>query len=427
MVHESKRNYWLLSGAFFTFFLTWSFSFSLFPIWLNQEVGLSGESTGVIFSVNAFAAMFIMPFYGYLQDKLGLKKHLLLLIASMLLLAGPFFVYVYAPLLAYNLLLAAAVGGVYFGIAINAGVGALETYIERVSRITGFEFGKARMWGSLGWAAATFCAGYLFNINPNINFWLASASALVFLGLLLAVHPANNPHQEEVFDKKAEQLRIADALQLFTMPRFWALATFVMGVFCIYSIYDQQFPVYFASLFSTQEEGNAMYGYLNSFQVFLEAGGMFLAPFLVNRIGAKNGLVLSGAIMAFRVIGSGFADGPLEISAMKLLHAVELPILLVALFKYIAATFDARLSATIYLVGFLFMTQVMSSMLSIGAGMMYDTLGFATSYKIIGSLVAFFVVVSHFILTCDRTNIASVGLSEDETDYDDALHPHPKL
>ena len=31
-----------------------------------------------------------------------------------------------------------------------------------------------------------------------------------------------------------------------------------------------------------------MYGFLNSLQVFLEAGGMFLAPLLVNRIGAKQ-------------------------------------------------------------------------------------------------------------------------------------------
>jgi cellulose synthase (UDP-forming) len=40
------------------------------------------------------------------------------------------------------------------------------------------------MWGSLGWAAATFLAGILFNINPNLNFWMASSSAIIFLLLL---------------------------------------------------------------------------------------------------------------------------------------------------------------------------------------------------------------------------------------------------
>ena len=75
--------------------------------------------------------------------------------------------------------------------------------------------------------------------------------------------------------------------------------------------------------------------------------------------------------MAIRMFGSGYADDAISISAMKLLHAAELPIMLIAIFKYIAATFDARLSATIYLVGFSFMTQIGASVLSIVAGMMY--------------------------------------------------------
>ena len=402
---QSIRSYWLLSGAFFTFFLCWSFSFSLFPIWLSQTIGLSGESIGVIFSIASIAALFIMPCYGFIQDKLGLRKHLLLIVAIAHIGAGPFLIYIYGPNLAEKFLPTAILGGIYFGIAFGAGVGALETYIERVSRFSGFEFGKARMWGSLGWAAATFAAGRLFNIDPNINFVLASISAVLFLAFILLVRPAVDAETLAHENEDAAHLKLSDAFALLANRRFWALATFVMGVSCIYSVYDQQFPVYFSSLFPTLERGNEIFGYLNSFQVFLEAGGMFLAPILVNRIGAKNGLVLSGVVMALRVIGSGYSDGAIEISIMKLLHAVELPIMLVSLFKYISATFDAHLSATIYIVGFQFMTQVAASGLSIVAGMMYDALGFATSYKILGSIVTFFVVVSWFVLTNDRTAV----------------------
>ncbi|MBN0653541.1 MFS transporter, partial [Pseudomonas aeruginosa] len=102
----------------------------------------------------------------------------------------------------------------------------------------------------------------------------------------------------------------------------------------------QQFPVYFSSQFATLQEGNEMYGYLNSFQVFLEAAGMFCAPWLVNRIGAKNGLIFAGMVMAMRMVASGLVEGPLLISITKLLHAVELPILLVAIFKYNSLNFD---------------------------------------------------------------------------------------
>lgn len=210
-------------------------------------------------------------------------------------------------------------------------------------------------------------------------------------------------------NKDASGLQIGDILLLFRQREFWAFATWVIGVSCIYGVYDQQFAVYFSAQFPTQEQGNAMYGYLNSTQVFLEAGGMFVAPFIVNKIGAKNGLILSGTIMALRIIGSGYASDPVSISVMKLLHAAELPIMLIAIFKYIAATFDARLSATIYIVGFQFMGQVAASGLSVVVGMLYDTIGFADAYKIIGIIVSFFVALSMVMLTSDKRKGACVG------------------
>ncbi|HEG0619513.1 TPA: MFS transporter [Yersinia enterocolitica] len=45
-----------------------------------------------------------------------------------------------------------------------------------------------------------------------------------------------------------------------------------------------------------------------------------------------------------RIFSSGLAQDATTISLMKLLHAVELPILLIAMFKYIAANCDPRLS-----------------------------------------------------------------------------------
>ncbi len=398
LTHATK-NYWLLSICLFSFFLTWSFAFSLFPIWLNQYIGLSGERTGLIFSLNSLTALLIMPLYGIIQDKLGIKRSLLFAVGVLLILSGPFFIFIYAPLLQNYFYVGAIIGGIYFSITFLAGVGVVETYVERIGRQTGFEFGKARMWGSLGWACATFFTGYLFNINPHINFYLASSCALIFMVALLFVSTA--PATGETSHSGAT-LNARDALGLLQLPRFWAFAIYVIGVTCVYYVYDQQFPIYFSSLFPSSAEGNSMYGYLNSLQVFLEAGGMFLAPFIVNKIGSKNGLLLAGAIMACRILGSGFATTQLEISAMKLLHAAELPIMLIAIFKYISSNFDPRLSSTLYLVGFQFMTQVASSGLSVIVGSLYDSLGFATSYKIMGAIVLCFLVVSALILHNDK-------------------------
>lgn len=79
---------------------------------------------------------------------------------------------------------------------------------------------------------------------------------------------------------------------------------------------------------------------------------------------------------------------------MKLLHAVELPILLISLFKYITSVFDKRLSATIYLVGFQFVASLCASFLSPLAGYSYDTIGFADTYMILAAIVIFMTIIS---------------------------------
>lgn len=138
--------------------------------------------------------------------------------------------------------------------------------------------------------------------------------------------------------EKAESVTLRDVGNLFLLKEFWFFMIYVVGVTCVYGVYDQQFPIYYASLFPTESIGNQVFGYLNSFQVFLEAGMMFMTPFIVNKIGAKNSLILAGFLMGFRIIGSGLVVGPIGISSIKLIHALELPIMLIAIFKYLRLT-----------------------------------------------------------------------------------------
>lgn len=405
----SKILYWKLSAYFFFFFFTWSSSYSLFSIWLGQEMQLTGAQTGLVFSVNAIFALLMQPLYGFISDKIGLKKNILFFISMLLVFVGPFYIYVYGPLLQYNVIIGAAVGGLYLGTAFLAGIGAIESYIEKVGRKYDFEYGKTRMWGSLGWAAATFFAGQLFNINPNINFWVASVSAIVLVAIILSI-------KVEVTDvemERAASVTLKDVGHLFTLKDFWYLMLYVIGVACVYGVYDQQFPVYYSSLFPTEAQGNQVFGYLNSLQVFLEAGMMFAAPFVVNKIGAKNSLILAGYLMAFRIVGSGLVEGPIGISSMKLIHALELPIMLVAIFKYLAANFDTRLSSVLYLVGFQFAKQVGESIMSPAAGYFYDSIGFRQTYLAMGAIVLAFTVISMFTLLNEKKTDLQKTTSKD--------------
>src|SRR3954469_20582647 len=179
-----KKNYALLSAFLFLYFFAQAMSISLLALWLKRTLGLTGVETGVVFSANFIFAMASQPIYGFLSDKVGFRKTILWVIAALVMLSGAFFAFVYGPLLKTNILLGAALGGLYLGVTFIAGSYALESYVDRVGRKDGFEYSRARLWGSLGFAFAAFFSGRLYNIDPLINFSLASLAGLLLLPIL---------------------------------------------------------------------------------------------------------------------------------------------------------------------------------------------------------------------------------------------------
>lgn len=390
MLANRQRNYAVLSAFLFAFFFAQAMAMSLLSIWLTRSLHLNGAQAGTVFAVNSIGAMLAQPAYGFLSDRMGFRKVVPVMIASLVILAGPFFLYVYAPLLRWSLPLGAATGGIYLGFTFMAGSYALESYVDRVGRRYGFEYSRTRLWGSIGFATAAAFSGRLYNLDPTINFFLASIAGLALIPLirLARIEP------DEEAQHAADQLKLRDTLAVFGQARFWRFMILILGVTNLYLVYDQQFPFYFSSLFPTPEEGNAMFGYLNAAQIFVEAGGMFVAPLIVRRIGATRGLLLAAMIMIIRIAGSGFAIGPVTISMCKMAHAVELPILAVSIFRYIAYHFESRFASTVYMVGVSFGHSLGLAVLSPLAGMGYDLFGFQHTYFLIAGFALFFWIWS---------------------------------
>jgi OHS family lactose permease-like MFS transporter len=393
---DKQNHFRFLASFVFIYFFAQAMSVSLLTLWLRSTLQLSGAEAGVVFSANFIAAMCSQPVYGFVSDKVGTRKHILWAVGALCSLCGLFFVYVYAPLLKANLLLGAAVGGVYLGVTFIAGSYAIESYVDRIGRRHGFEYSRVRLCGSLGFASAAMLTGRLYNINPGINFFIASGAGLLLIAMLALWKTGGGADDEAT--SAAGKVKLTDALGLLGDPKFWRFMVFILGVTNLYLVFDQQFPSYFASLFPTPQQGAAMFGYLNSAQIFIEAGGLFLSPLLVRRIGAKRGLMLAGSIMLLRIGGSSFAVGPLSISVLKMLHSLELPILVVSVFRYIAHHFDNRLASTLYMVGVSFGHSLGLAILSPLVGKSYDLLGFPATYLVLAGLGAVFLALSAWAL-----------------------------
>lgn len=402
-----NKNYWFSSGYLITFYAAWSLWWSFYAIWLKSKIGLSGEQLGVVYAANSAAAMFFMIFYGIIQDKLQIGKAVVTFQSIMMILIGPFLIYVYEPLLRQDFILGVCIGAPVLSAGFISGSALIDSFIERISRLCNFEFGPARFWGSFGYAAATFVAGISFGIDPHINFWLASGVAAIYFIINLFFKPtqklsvSNNTPQ--IIVPKPNIPTISEILSLFALRKFWLFVVFVIGTYSFYTIYDQQlFPNFYTSFFEKEETGYKIYGYLNSFQVFLEASCMIIAPYFINKLGAKKSLLVAALVMICRIGLSASLDNVYLVSLVKLFHAIEIPLFILAMFKYIVANFDARLSATLYLVGFNISSNLGVIVLSKPVGKLFDNHGYSTTFYILSSIVLIISCIAIFTLSDNK-------------------------
>ena len=391
------------------FFAGWGIWWSFFQIWLTTKQGFSGAQVGTIFSFGSAAALMLMFVYGSIQDKLGMKRNLLIALIACQVFLAPFFTWVYVPMLEANFYVGAVVGAIYLAVSYLAACPVFEAVTERMSRRFHFEFGQARAWGSFGYAISALAAGFLFTISPYLVFWTGSAVSAVLLALLLFMKPEKDEGNLARYEDKEESLKdsktpsMKDILGVFKIGDVWKIIGFVIMSWTFYTVFDQQmFPEFFTRFFDTPEQGQQAYGVLNSIEVFLEFLMMGLVPVFMRKIGVRKAILLSCAIMVVRIGGCGLATSPLGVGIIKLLHAPETALFILAIFRYFTLHFDTRISATLYMVGFQIAAQVGQIIFSAPLGALHDQIGYQQTFLVISGIVCVASLYAFFILRKDE-------------------------
>ncbi|MBS4103972.1 MFS transporter [Tsukamurella paurometabola] len=402
-----NRAYLHSSVTFLLFFASWGIWWSFFSPWLLKSpeeggLGLSGAEQGTVYSTNSIAALIVMFLYGTVQDKLGLKRHLAILASVAMAGVGPFFIVVYEPLLQSRFAVGVVVGAIYLSFGFLAAAGLLEAVSERASRRFGFEYGQARMWGSFGYAIVALVAGFLFAVDPHLNFWVGSAFGVA----CLLVQILWKDEQADVVHVEPTTPSLREMAALLTMGRLWKVILVVLFTWTFYTVYDQQmFPDFYTHLFDDVKRGEQVYGVLNSVQVFLEAAMMGVVPVLMRKVGVRNILLLGFTVMAVRILGTAVFSDPVAVSVVKMLHALEVPLCILGVFRYFTLHFNAKLSATLYMVGFQIASQVGVVLLSPPLGALRDRLGYQPTFFIIAATVAVAGTVGYLILKKDDEEV----------------------
>ena len=394
------------SATIFLFFAAWGIWWSFYQIWLTSEAGglqLNGAQVGTVYAIQGAITMVLMLVYGVLQDKLDLKRPLTIFIGASATLIGPFTQFIYHPLLRDHFIVGAILGSVVLSAGFVAGAGLLEAFVERMANRTGFEYGQARMWGSFAYAIVALLAGIFFTINPMLNFWIGSALGALLLCTQLFWHPKGTAQEASIEEVTAKTPPVSEMLGLLKDSHVWKVIVIVLLSWTFYTVFDQQmFPDFYTSLFSSPEVGQRAYGTLNSVQVFLEAIMMGLIPLLMRKVGARNTLLLGIGVMFVRIFLCAAFAGPVLISIAKMLHAFEVPLCILAIFKYFAIHFNKALSATLYLVAFQLSSQLGNVILSTPLGSLRDQIGYQSTFFVISGVVFVAGVIAVFALKPDE-------------------------
>lgn len=409
-LRELKNPSYLQSSTtMLLFFASWGIWWSFFQLWLTSEhngLGLSGSAVGTIFSINSIASLVLMFLYGTIQDKLFIKRHLLIFNAILATLIAPFFIFVYAPLLQSHFIVGAWIGAIFLSAAYLSAVGVLEATTERFSRVFGFAYGQARAWGSFGYAISALLAGFLFVKDPRLNFIGGSLIGICLLLDLLFWRPKEERAALKAIDElKSDDAtpKLKDMVGLLKIKVLWQIIFFVMFSWTFYNVFDQQmFPEFYTSLFSSNAVGQQTYGTLNSIQVFVEALMLGLVPLLMKKIGVRKTLLLGTALMCLRIGLCGFITDPIVISGVKMLHSLEVPLFVLSIFRYFTLHFDTKLSATLYMIGFQIAAQVGQVILSTPLGILRDNMGYSMTFKIIALIVLLTGIYGFFIIKKDN-------------------------
>lgn len=407
-----NKSYLQSSFTLLIFFASWFIWWSFFQIWLTSEkngLGLSGSEVGTIYSANSFVTLILMFAYGILQDKLVLKRSLLIFCATMSTLVGPFFIWIYAPLIQNHFTIGIIVGSLFLSAGFLSAAGIYEAVSERFSRYFDFKYGQARAWGSFGYAISALVAGFLFVKNPEYNFWIGSILGLFLLLNLIFWKPKQEDKaKDEIRDEDVDSSipSFKEMLDLLKLPHLWVIVIFIMFSWSFYTIYDQQmFPDFYTQLFSSPETGQQMYGTLNSIQVFFEALMMGVVPIIMYKLGVRNTLLLGVCVMVARIGLSGVLTTPFTISIIKMMHAIEVPLFMLPMFRYITLHFNPKLSATLYMIGFQIAAQIGQVILSTPLGTLRDNIGYSNTFLVISGIALISGIFAIFAFKKDDEDV----------------------
>ncbi len=390
----------------------------IFAIWLQDKIHLDGAEIGLLLGLKGGVAIFFKPFFGYFLDKLLLRKHLIYAIAICAVGTGPFFQFIYGPLLTFThtatvngvtttthpyLYLTALLGGIYLGFMFYAGSAVIFSYCDRFVRAHGGTYGIVNAFNLAGWGVMAPISGFLYVYGAIYTFYFCSALAVIFVIVVFSLKVKSFEVDEVAESEDAiagkvipeKRASFKDYFRLCKSKNFFNLILFNMLIVVVLYSQSGQFGRYFLTFWGADKESHAFAIRLISMLGVPVSAIAFVLSMYSSKVIAKIGPQKAMVLLAFLVAGflfvSGFAGlmhSKAVIIIARLIFASINPLITVAVLAYVAVYFNMKISGMVYLIGFQLMNNFGSFLESPAIGKSFDVYGFAHTYIALACIVA---------------------------------------
>lgn len=271
-----------IKGVYFFLYMAYAIWRVFYNVYLDEN-DFTGTQIGVINALIQASIVLIVPVWGVIADKRGIRPTLRIAVfISAVLIAFLGGVLSFGWLIIYVLLLAVFINPL--------GPLADALAVEYAKINPKYNFGNLRLWGSLGWGIAALLAGFIFTRVPLKMIFPVSAGvfllSIVFFSIPRKRKKIFRPHFQPVSIKELTKNR--------------SLLVFLIILF-LYGIACSPINVYLNLYFIELDAENFIIGTAYAIQSVSELVFFIIGTILLRKFGAQRIILISMIFMIIRL------------------------------------------------------------------------------------------------------------------------------
>ncbi|MCM3742433.1 MFS transporter [Oceanobacillus luteolus] len=310
----------------FSFHASNTILISFLPLYLQYQ-GLSGTEIGWILATGPLASIFAQPFWGYLSDKFKTVKWILFICILGLLIGAIIFFQM------KTIVSLVIIGALFFFFSTPIG-GLSDSLAQRRADELRISFGSIRMWGSVGFAAASLSIGVLLNqFGIQYIHWpylLFGTIALIVIIQLKDVSVDRTP------------VKLGDVKQIIMNKPLMLFFLFILFITISHRTNDSYLGIYIMELGGSE----SLVGIAWFIGVLMEAIVFATASKWFKKYHTIVFIIFAGIIYSIRWVMYAWFDDPLMIVIFQFMHGITFGVFYVAAFEYITRLIPKFLQST---------------------------------------------------------------------------------